>query len=508
MKQRRALIIGAGPAGLSAAYELLKRTDIKPIVLEKTDSSGGASRNVLYKGNTVDIGGHRFFSKSDRVRQTWVELLPVHESENELDDEVPDDVMLTRRTRSKIFFARKFFDYPVKLSIKTFRRLGLRRAVRIVFSYLRSQLFPLEEKNLEDFFINRFGRELYETFFKSYTEKACGARCSDISADWGEPMVGGLSIGKSIVELLKRLILRNIDAASTDTEISMIDAFLYPKFGPGQMWDVVADKVKSGGEILLNTEAISINTEGNRVIEVVALNTLTGEKKAFDADFYISTMPIKDLVAGLNPGLPPDISEIGRGLIYRDFIIVCLLLEDLGGDSSTDNYDLTGSNYIYIQEPNVLAGRMQIFNNWSPYLVADRSKAWIGLEYFCFETDDIWKMDDNSLIELARKELGDLGFAREDDYIDGTVIRLPKAYPSYFGTYERFQDLREQLDKYSNLYLIGRNGTHKYLSQYHSVLGAMRVVDIVHEGIGDKSRIWAINTKEEYPEEEGLLDRL
>jgi protoporphyrinogen oxidase len=497
--QRTAVIIGAGPAGLTAAHELLARTDIKPLVLEKSRYMGGIARTVGYKGNRIDIGGHRFFSKSDRVMQWWLNILPLEGPEARPD--VVDRVMLVRNRRSRIYFLRRFFDYPIRPTWDTFAKLGPLRTVRIGFGYLRSVLFPIRpERTLEQFFINRFGKELYQTFFRDYTEKVWGVPCGQVSAEWGAQRVKGLSIAKSISHFFRTLFRRHTDISQKATETSLIERFLYPKYGPGQMWEEVARRVAvGGGEVLTGWEVRRMHTSGCQVTAVTAVDSSTGAERRFEGDFFFSTMAVKDLVRALDADVPPAIREIAEGIQYRDFITVGLLVDRLKVQES-DGSPIR-DNWIYIQEPDVRVGRMQIFNNWSPYLVADRSKVWIGLEYFCFEGDSLWQKPDQELVELAKAEMEKIGILDGTLVRDSTVIRTQKTYPAYIGTYSRFGELRYYLDGFDNLFLVGRNGMHRYNNQDHSMLAAMVAVDNITQGVSSKDNLWAVNAEEEYHEE-------
>jgi len=519
---KTAIIIGAGPAGLTAAHELLARSDVRPIVLEKSEYMGGISRTIRYKGNRMDIGGHRFFSKSDRVMQWWMNVMPVeaaaqagesiayHNQRRSVaaaaaapDPAREDRVMLIRRRKSRIYFLRKFFDYPIKLSADTLKKLGFVRTVKIGASYMFSVVHQIKpEKTLEQFLINRFGRQLYLTFFKSYTEKVWGVACNRISAEWGAQRIKGLSLVTAVAHFLKSALRRSGDIRQKNTETSLIEKFLYPKFGPGQLWEYVADIVKSkGGEILTGWTVTGIRTDGGCVTAVAATHE-SGETRLFEGDYFFSTMPVRELVQGLDAEVPPEIRKIAGGLVYRDFITVGMLLNRLRiGDEGGVGVRPLSDNWIYIQEPDVLVGRMQIFNNWSPYMVADPDKVWIGLEYFCNETDDLWRKSDAEMIALATEEMQRIGIISSADVLDATVVRIPKTYPAYFGTYDRFGELREYLDGFDNLFLIGRNGMHKYNNQDHSMLTAMTAVDNILAGRTDKSNIWAVNTEAEYHEE-------
>jgi protoporphyrinogen oxidase len=562
---KKAIIIGAGPAGLTAALEFLRRTGVQPIVLEASQEIGGISRTIRYKGNGMDIGGHRFFSKSDRVMQWWMELMPPADADAAIsyqgqrrtipvpadlpqepplrgmgplqrgpqaaveadaaEDEVPeikvlpvavappasdDLVMLVRPRKSRIYYLRRFFDYPIKLSRSTMANLGPIRMVRIGLSYVASRVRPIRpEKSLEDFLINRFGRELYLTFFKSYTEKVWGTPCDRISAEWGAQRIKGLSLTTALKHFLRKTFMPKKtraaaaagDVAQKGTDTSLIERFLYPKFGPGQLWEHVAEKVAAmGGEIHMGWKVDRIITEGARVVAVEAVN-VAGERRQFAGDYFLSTMPMRDLVGALQADVPANVREVAAGLEYRDFITVGLLANRLEVEEPEGESRLIKDTWIYIQEPDVLLGRLQIFNNWSPYMVADPSKVWIGLEYFCYETDPLWSMPDAELKRFAAGELEKIGILRSSEVLDAHVVRMPKAYPAYFGTYDRFDELRTYLDRFENLFLVGRNGMHKYNNQDHSMLTAMAVVDGIAAGHVDKAALWSINTEQEYHED-------
>jgi protoporphyrinogen oxidase len=523
--QKRAIIIGAGPAGLTAAFELLTRTGIKPIVLEKSHHMGGISRTVNYKGNRIDIGGHRFFSKSDRVMQWWLRMLPLQASEkgpqaikyhrmeqvvtpraSGPDPADADKVMLLRGRKSRIYYLRRFFDYPISLSTDTILKLGLWRTFKIGMSYFRSALFPLKrEETLEQFFINRFGGELYNTFFKSYTEKVWGVPCDRISAEWGAQRIKGLSVWSSLVHAAKKIFKGgNQDIGQKGTETSLIEQFLYPKFGPGQMWEEVARRIKEmGGEIYCGHSAERIVTDGWRVKALEAANG-AGHRKTFEGDYFFSTAPVKEIIRSFDAAPPDNVIEVSDGLVYRDFITVGLLVRSLLiNDKTPQGKKLISDNWIYIQEPDVLLGRLQVFNNWSPYMVADPGNVWLGLEYFCNESDEIWNLSDERMAALAREELSKIGIIDSGEVIDSTVIRMPKTYPAYFGTYDRFAEIREHVDRYENLFLIGRNGMHRYNNQDHSMLTAMMAVDDIIAGKTDKTGLWEVNTEMDYHEEKG-----
>jgi protoporphyrinogen oxidase len=558
---KRAIIIGAGPAGLTAGLEFLRRSDVVPIVLEASEEIGGISRTIKYKGNRMDIGGHRFFSKSDRVMQWWIDLMPpevagaapeisyqgktravtvpahlheepvlrgagpiLHHVEEEAEEEPedeeevaaavvvhppvdPDLVMLIRPRKSRIYYLRKFFDYPITLTATTLKNLGAVRTLKVGTSYLKSRVSQIApEKSLEDFLINRFGRQLYLTFFKSYTEKVWGTPCSEISAEWGAQRIKGLSLTTAVKHFLKKTFGKKKphgDVSQKGTDTSLIERFMYPKFGPGQLWEHVADQiVAKGGEIHMGwrVNRIHCSVEGGvkRVVSVDAVNA-AGERRTFAGDYFFSTMPMRELVEAMDAPVPENVREVSAGLQYRDFITVGLLADRL--KVKEPDGGLLKDTWIYVQEPDVILGRLQIFNNWSPYLVADPSKVWIGLEYFCYDTDDLWKMPDEELKKFAIGEVAKIGILNAEDVTDGHVVRVPKTYPAYFGTYDRFDELREFTDGFENLFLVGRNGMHKYNNQDHSMLTAITAVDGILAGHVDKAALWEINTEQEYHEE-------
>lgn len=524
MKQKNVIIIGAGPAGLTAAYELLKTTDIKPIVYEMSSDIGGISKTTVYKGNRIDIGGHRFFSKSSRVMDWWQNIMPLQEKpayddlllnrklplspkNTGADPEKIDLVMLLRSRLSRIFFLRAFFDYPITLKWNTFKNLGLFRIMKIGWTYMLIRLFPVKsEKSLEDFLINRFGMELYATFFKDYTEKVWGAPCDQIPADWGAQRIKGLSITKTIAHALKSMFAKDQSLSQKNTETSLIEQFLYPKLGPGQLWEEVAKRViEMGGEIHMRNRAVGIDLQQGKAASVTFENDITGEVLTTSCDYLISTMPIKELIAAMpEQQVPVEVRRIADGLVYRDFITVGLLLKKLLLKNDTKSKtlnDIVPDNWIYIQEKEVKLGRLQIFNNWSPYMVQDRKNVWIGLEYFCNEGDALWEMADPDFIRFAVAELEKIDIISKSDVLDATLLRVPKTYPAYFGTYNQFDVLRTFTDSIDNLFLVGRNGMHRYNNADHSMLTAMMAVENIVSGVITKDNIWDVNTEDEYHEQ-------
>jgi len=526
---RKAIIIGAGPAGLTAAYELLTRTDIKPIILEKSGEIGGISKTVNYKGNRIDIGGHRFFSKSDRVMQWWLNMMPIEplaeknlivtyqRHSRTITSEEPfsssarnqqsEKVLLVRRRLSRIYFLRKFFSYPIQLSMDTLKKLGFFRTIAIIGSYLRAQVFSRKpEASLEDFFINRFGKKLYLLFFKDYTEKVWGVSCTKISAEWGAQRIKGISIWTAVAHAAKSFALKRNgsqnDIAQRDTETSLIEKFLYPKLGPGQLWEEVAKKVTSmGGEIRFYQKVTGIRACDSKITGVDALDMESGDLRSFEGEFFFSTMPVQELIDGMKGSVPAEVRDVAQGLQYRDFITVGVLL------SKFSDGKMLPDTWIYIQERDVKVGRLQIFNNWSPFMVKDTSTVWIGMEYFCNEKDSFWNLTDAQIQDLAINELVKMGLALKEDVIDSTVLRMEKTYPAYFGSYNRFEVIRRFTDSFENLFLVGRNGMHKYNNSDHSMLTAMVAVDNVIEASTCKANIWAVNTEQEYHEEKSTADR-
>lgn len=520
--KKKAIIIGAGPAGLTAAFELLMRTDIVPIIIEKSEYIGGISKTVNYKGNRIDIGGHRFFSKSDRVMDWWMKMLPIanapdksfiisyQNKSREVDTDKytpttdPDKVMLVRERLSRIYFLKQFFDYPISLSGDTIKKLGMAKMMKIGTSYMWSRFFPIKnEKTLEDFFINRFGKELYHTFFKDYTEKVWGTECKDISSEWGAQRIKKLTIGKAIVHAVKSQFKSKdkSDLAQKGTETSLIEQFLYPKLGPGQLWEEVARIVQELGGIIHHHQDVEVINQANgKIVSVEAKNSKTGEHVIYEGDYFFSTMPVKDLIAGLNPSAPEPVAHVAQGLLYRDFITVGLLLKELKVKDEKQANKLIKDNWIYIQEREVRIGRLQIFNNWSPYMVKNPDHVWIGLEYFCNVGDKLWSKPDAEFMKFAIDELASIDIIRKEDVIDSTILREEKTYPAYFGTYDRFEEIKSYINTFDNLFLVGRNGMHKYNNSDHSMLTAMVAVDNIIEGKKGKDNIWAINTEQDYHE--------
>ena len=536
-KQGTAIIVGAGPAGLTAALELCRHSSIRPIVLEASPRVGGLSCTVVHHGNRIDLGGHRFFSKSDRVMEWWTDILPLADAsspgagiryrnqsraipltstaQSQDTSAGPDGVMLLRPRKSRIYFMRSLFDYPLSFSARTLRRLGLLRTLRVLTSYIGARAFPRRpEASLEDFLINRFGNELYLTFFKSYTEKVWGVPCNRLPAAWGAQRIKSLSLGKAASHFFGKLCRGALPRFSNlrhgNIETSLIEQFLYPQYGPGQLWERVAALViEGGGEIRLGWRVTRLHVEagsdGMERIASVQARTPEGALVSIPGRYFFSTMPVRELARALDAPVPAQILAVSDGLLYRDFITVGLLVDRLlitepDGSSIDDTW-------IYIHEPDVRAGRLQIFNNWSPYLVADPAKVWIGLEYFLSDTDALWNKSDSEIAQFAIREAASLGILNSSQVRDSCVLRAPKAYPSYAGTYHRFGEIIRYMDRFENLFLVGRNGMHRYNNQDHSMLTAMMAVENILSGVTGKANLWAVNTEMDYHEHQPAVCR-
>lgn len=514
---KRALIIGAGPAGLTAAYELLKQSDgIEVLVFEESDCIGGISKTVQYKGNRMDMGGHRFFSKMPQVNEWWEKMLPLQGSpsfddillEREVpmasggpDPECEDNVMLTRHRVSRIFFDDKFYDYPISLKPETFRNMGLWTTIKVGFSYLYSLLHKLPEDNLENLYINRFGRALYTMFFEYYTENLWGRHPREIDASWGKQRVKGLSIGA----ILKDVFGRAFKKKNRKVETSLIEQFKYPKYGPGQLWEITAARVEQMGGVIhkgARVTKLHKDTAGH-------LTGITYEKDGhayrIDGDYVISSMPVKDLVAGMND-VPQAAAEIAAGLPYRDYMTLGVLVPGLKLQNRTRMKtigNIVPDCWVYVQDRRVLMGRFQIYNNWSPYMVdKPEETVWVGLEYFVNEGDRYWNMSEAEFSRLGVSEMIKIGLIdREEDVLDTHMERVRKAYPAYFDTYDRMDELIAYLNTVDNLYCVGRNGQHRYNNIDHSMCTSFEAVKNILSGARDKSNIWNVNTEEAYHEE-------
>ncbi|MFA6322048.1 MAG: NAD(P)/FAD-dependent oxidoreductase [Candidatus Buchananbacteria bacterium] len=490
MANKQVIIIGAGPAGLTAAYELLRRTDLKPIIFETDDQVGGLAKTFHFQNNLIDLGPHRFFTKSQRVMDFWQSLMPFSQ-ETAVDSK---NVLLKIKRLTRILFLGRFFDYPITLSKKTLINLGSKRIVKIMISYLQIRTRPIRgEANLRDFYVNRFGRELYDIFFKDYTKKVWGVDCAEIPADWGAQRVKGLSVKQALSHALKNIL----GFKNRKMETSLIESFYYPKFGAGQMYEVLAEKITAlGGEIYLNHRVDRLKLENNKIIQAEIMDLKTQQVKEFAGDYFFSTMPVKELVQNLSQGVPKNIEQIASGLVYRDYILVALLLKNI-----SFNTQAIKDNWIYIQEREMKMGRLDFVNNFSLSMLADLATFLVGAEYFCHDGDWLWQKTDNEIVKFAFDELLKIKAVAPEDLLTGQVYRQLKAYPAYFGSYDKFDLVKEYLDKIDNLFLIGRNGMHHYNNMDHSILTAMTAVDNIVQGIKTKENIWSINTEEEYHEQ-------
>lgn len=524
---RKAIIIGAGPAGLTAALELQKLGNIRPIILESSADIGGLSKTINYHGNRIDIGGHRFFSREDKIIDWWLEILPLEltsgnsveinyhrkskiftaSQDQALIDPLPGKHMLIRNRKSRIFYNKHFFDYPVSLNRDTIKKLGLFKLLSIGFSYLKARVIRHKTPvTLEDFLISNFGRTLYRTFFKDYTEKVWGVPCNKIPAAWGKQRIKDLSLTKTLLHALrKRLTLKGDDTIQQkSTSTSLIEKFLYPSLGPGQLWEEVAARIISkGGEIHRQhtVNELQFDETGKQLKAITALNTQTNFPISFEGDYFISTMPVQDLVKAMQQGttIPKEVRTTADGLEYRDFVIIGILLKKQDFKNPEGNGELL-DNWIYVQDKDVAIGRIQFFNNWSPFMVTDKNTIWLGLEYFCSKGDALWNLSDTDFTALGIKELIKIGFIQNKAVLDTTIIRIEKAYPGYFGTYHDFDNISSWLNNFENLFLIGRNGMHKYNNTDHSMLTAMQAVDNIKNSVTSKENIWNINTEEVYNE--------
>ena len=468
-----AVIAGGGPAGLTAAYELSKHG--KSCVVLESDARmvGGISRTDQYKGYRFDIGGHRFFSKSDEVNRLWREIL--------------GEELLTRSRLSRIYYNRKFFHYPLKPA-DALMKLGFVRSFRVGLSYLKAKIAPIKpERSYEDWVVNRFGRELFETFFKSYTEKVWGMPTNAITADWAAQRIKDLNLVSAVTSALFGRFRKRGEVIKT-----LIDEFCYPRLGPGQMWEVTRDRIRGqGGAVHLDRRVVQVEHDGSKVTAFLARDS-EGRLTRYQGKHFLSTLPIRDLIRAMSPAAPAEVIRAAESLKYRDFLTVVLIV---------DRPHTFPDNWIYIHEPQVKLGRIQNFKNWSPDLVPDPAKTSLGLEYFCFEGDDLWTSSDADLIALGRREVDAIGLVDAREVIDGCVVRMPKAYPVYDEEYRaNLAVIRGWLASLGNLELAGRNGMHKYNNQDHSMMTALLAARNIL-GLG-KFDTWKVNTDAEYHEGE------
>ncbi len=519
--KEKVVIIGAGPAGLTSAYELLDKSKDKyeVIILEAEDKVGGISKTVKCGNNLVDTGIHRFFSKDDRVINLWKKLLPLQgkPSYDEIklgvekkyeeggpDPEKTDDVMLVRDRITRIYYQRKFFDYPISMKFETIKNLGFIQLVKAGFSYLKACIFKKKEDSLENFYINRFGKVLYSMFFEKYTEKVWGRAPSKISADWGSQRVKGISVMEVIKDMVRKLFkVKN----SKNTQTSLIETFWYPKMGAEQIWAVMAREIENmGGVIKKNCKVENIKVNNGNIASLTYINN--GKTYEIKGDYYISSMPLKNLIMGMGKRIvPKEIAKIAKGLPYREFMTVGLLVKKINLKNNTNTKTLGNvipDSWIYVQEPDVKIGRLQIFNNWSPYLFENPSdieeNVLINLEYFCSENDKYWNMSDKDFINFAINEAVKINLINRQDIICSNRVKVTKAYPAYFDTYSSIDKLIKYLNTYDNLFCIGRNGQHRYNNMDHSMVTGMEAANNIMNNIKSKDNIWNVNVDKEYHE--------
>jgi protoporphyrinogen oxidase len=464
---RKVIVIGGGPAGLTAAYELAK-AGIKPIVLEMGSRVGGIARTEVFDGYRMDIGGHRFFTKVDEVEAFWQEVL--------------GEDFLTRPRLSRIYYNRKFILYPLRFG-DVLSKLGLGQSFLVLLSYLRSKILPYRHENtFEEWVSNRFGKRLYRAFFKTYTEKVWGIPCDQLSAQWAAQRIQNLSFPRAVLGAI-------FGARGAKNVKSLIEEFHYPRLGPGMLWERTQQLIEQrGGEVRLQTTVVQVLHRGGKAIGVVVRSN--GRDETIEADAIISSMPISELIAKLDPPAPQDVCNGAAQLTYRDYFTVGLIVNQA---------DLFPDNWIYIHAPEVKVGRVQNFKNWSPEMVPDPGKTFLGLEYFCNEGDELWCLSDADLIKLATHELETMGLARATDVESGIVIRQLKTYPVYTGEYKEYLErIRGFLDSIPNLQTVGRNGLHMYNNQDHSMLTAMLAVKNL---LGEKHDVWSVNVERAYHEE-------
>ena len=513
---KKTLIIGAGPAGLTAAYELLKQSeDIEVVVFEESESFGGISKTVNYNGNRMDMGGHRFFSKIPEVNAWWDNILPMqgHPTYDDIllnrpmplskggpDPEKEDRVMLMRRRVSRIYFDDKFYDYPISLKMETFKNMGFIKTIQVGISYVWSMIFKKPEDNLENFYINRFGRKLYSMFFEYYTENLWGRHPSEIDASWGAQRVKGLSI----VAIIKDIFGKIFNQKNRKVETSLIEEFKYPKLGPGQLWEVTAAEVeKMGGTIYKNAKVTKIHKNSDNILTGLTYEK-EGKEYTMDGDYIISSMPVKDLVAGMND-VPADPARIAKGLPYRDYMTLGVLVPKIKLENKTNLKTVSNivpDCWVYVQDRKVKLGRFQIYNNWSPYMIKDlENTVWIGLEYFVNEGDEFWNMTEEEFSKIGVEEMIKLGLIDSaDEVIDTHMEKVKKAYPAYFDTYDEIDTLVDYLKSIDNLYCVGRNGQHRYNNIDHSMCTSFETVKNILSGTKNKDNIWSVNTEKEYHE--------
>lgn len=514
----RIIIIGAGPAGLTAGYELLKQSNkYEIIILEENNIVGGISKTVNYKGNRMDMGGHRFFSKDKKVNEWWENMLPLQSApsyddkilnrniitnKNGKNPEAENEVMLKRNRVSRIFFDNKFYDYPISFKKETFINMGFVNTIKCGFSYLNSTVKKLPESNLENFYINRFGKKLYSMFFEYYTENLWGRHPAEIDASWGTQRVKGVSISS----IIKDIFSKTLKIKNKKIETSLIEEFKYPKLGPGQLWEVTAEKIEAmGGKIIKNAKVTKIHKNHENIITSV---TYIKDNKEYilETNKLISSMPIKDLICGMN-NVPNKELKIAQGLPYRDYMTLGVLVSKINLKNTTKIKTINNiipDCWVYVHDRRVKMGRFQVYNNWSPYLIKDiNNTIWLGLEYFTNEGENLWNMSEESFAKLCIDEMITIGLIdKKEDVLDYHLEKVKKAYPAYFDTYNEIDTLISYINQIDNLYCVGRNGQHRYNNLDHSMITSFETVKNIINNQKDKTNIWNVNTEKEYHEKD------
>lgn len=493
MEKKKVVIIGAGPAGLACAYQLLEsnQDQFEIIILEADDKVGGLSKTINHNGSLFDIGPHRFFSKAQEVLSFWQDLMPFKSNDADNDDRI----FLKKKRQTRIYYNNKFFDYPIKLNLINLKKFSFSHLLKSAIDYILSRIKPIKpEKSLEDFFINRFGKTLYRTFFQSYTEKVWGIPCQEISSEWGAQRVKSLSVIKVLLESFKSLFFKKHNTKET----SLIEEFYYPSLGSGQMYEILADKVLvKGAQILKSSQAFKVITKDG-LIQSIQFEDKNGIHSR-NLDYLISSAPIKNLIKMIDVS-NTSILDISNNLLYRDFIIVALSYKKESNAILNTRGEKLDDQWLYIHDKNSPIGRLDIFNNFSEKMIKNNQEILIGAEYFCQENDNFWQKNDQELINISVEELERMEIISKDKFIEAKVHRQAKAYPAYFGSYKDFPKIKDFLSSFSNLYCIGRNGQHRYNNMDHSILCGLKSAEHIISPTFDKNDIWNINTEQSYHE--------
>lgn len=481
---KKVIIMGAGPAGLTAGYELLRNNpQLDVTILEKQNSIGGISKTVEFDGNLIDLGGHRYFTKNERVMEWWNKFLKIEVDDKKIKSQ---DIMLMKSRKSSILYNGKYIEYPIKFNKHTISSLGIVNILKIMFSFFCVNILPPKGMSLEDFYVKRFGRKLYSMFFSDYTEKIWGKNPKEISSNWGNQRVQNFSISSIIKSLLKN--------KKTDDERTMLNHFYYPLYGSGQLWKKVANEFcKLGGKIIVNADASVFELEDNKICSVTCK-----DGREYNGDVFISSMPVKDFVSGIK-NTPKRIYDISQRLQYREFVIVGLLIEKKG--INKDKFS-TENDWIYIQDKNLQMGRIQIFDNWSPMMNKHENALLMGVEFFCNKNDYFWNLSNKEWSDIAISNLIKSNILCSKTYVlKSHAQKVEKAYPAYWDGYYNLNEIINYINSLDNIFCIGRNGQHRYNNMDHSMETAFAAVDFILGKTKDKSSIWDVNTKQEYCEQ-------